>query len=77
MDSLSTGNVDLTKLSDRDKQELQQFVVNESQKARIQGCTRHHSIAPSSPSPMPPPPPPPPPVQNPQSSSIHPYTARS
>ncbi|KAK4957817.1 Mitochondrial import inner membrane translocase subunit tim8 [Elasticomyces elasticus] len=27
---------DLTKLSDREKQELQQFVVNESQKARIQ-----------------------------------------
>jgi len=29
-------NIDLTKLSDRDKQELQQFIVNESQKARIQ-----------------------------------------
>ncbi|TVY51591.1 Mitochondrial import inner membrane translocase subunit TIM8 [Lachnellula cervina] len=29
-------NVDLSKLSDKDKQELQQFVVNESQKARIQ-----------------------------------------
>lgn len=40
MDSL--GNLDLTKLSDRDKQELQQFVVNESQKAKIQACT--HSI---------------------------------
>lgn len=38
MDSLSSSNLDLTKLSDRDKQELQQFVVNESQKARIQGC---------------------------------------
>jgi import inner membrane translocase subunit TIM8 len=33
------ANLDLTKLSDRDKQELQQFVVNESQKARIQSCT--------------------------------------
>jgi hypothetical protein len=32
------GNADLSKLSDRDKQELQQFVVNESQKARIQSC---------------------------------------
>lgn len=32
------GNVDVSKLSDRDKQELQQFVVNESQKARIQSC---------------------------------------
>ncbi|OJD30062.1 mitochondrial import inner membrane translocase subunit tim8 protein [Diplodia corticola] len=42
MDSLSTGNLDLTKLSDRDKQELQQFVVNESQKARIQGSI--HSL---------------------------------
>ncbi|KAK8213376.1 Mitochondrial import inner membrane translocase subunit tim8 [Zalaria obscura] len=28
--------VDLSKLSDRDKQDLQQFAVNESQKARIQ-----------------------------------------
>ncbi|KAJ9642886.1 Mitochondrial import inner membrane translocase subunit tim8 [Coniosporium tulheliwenetii] len=39
MDSFGSGassNLDLTKLSDRDKQELQQFVVNESQKARIQ-----------------------------------------
>ncbi|KAM3071920.1 Mitochondrial import inner membrane translocase subunit tim8 [Clarireedia jacksonii] len=27
---------DLSKLSDRDKQELQQFIVNETQKARIQ-----------------------------------------
>ncbi|KAF2012857.1 hypothetical protein BU24DRAFT_425462 [Aaosphaeria arxii CBS 175.79] len=35
--SSSVGaNVDLSKLSDRDKQELQQFVLNESQKARIQ-----------------------------------------
>lgn len=33
------ANVDLSKLSDRDKQELQQFVMNESQKARIQACT--------------------------------------
>ena len=33
------ANVDVSKLSDRDKQELQQFVVNESQKARIQSCT--------------------------------------
>lgn len=41
MDSFGSGassNLDLTKLSDRDKQELQQFVVNESQKARIQQC---------------------------------------
>ena len=40
MDSLGGGlaNVDLSKLSDRDKQELQQFVVNEGQKARIQSC---------------------------------------
>jgi import inner membrane translocase subunit TIM8 len=32
-------NVDLSKLSEKDKQELQQFIVNESQKARIQQCT--------------------------------------
>ncbi|KAF2841466.1 hypothetical protein M501DRAFT_1000692 [Patellaria atrata CBS 101060] len=39
MDSVnpSAGNIDLSKLNDKDKQELQQFVVNESQKARIQG----------------------------------------
>lgn len=29
-------NIDLSKLSDKDKQELQQFIVNETQKARIQ-----------------------------------------
>lgn len=41
MDSLggsSLANLDLTKLSDRDKQELQQFAMNEGQKARIQSC---------------------------------------
>jgi len=40
MDSLGggLGNLDLTKLSDRDKQELQQFAMNEQQKARIQSC---------------------------------------
>ncbi|KAL5382781.1 hypothetical protein DPSP01_006340 [Paraphaeosphaeria sporulosa] len=36
------ANVDVSKLSDRDKQELQQFVVNESQKARIQSSI--HSL---------------------------------
>ncbi|KAF2474397.1 uncharacterized protein BDR25DRAFT_256259 [Lindgomyces ingoldianus] len=36
------ANLDVTKLSDRDKQELQQFVVNESQKARIQASI--HSL---------------------------------
>jgi len=34
--SLEQNNIDLSKLSERDKQELQQFIVNESQKARIQ-----------------------------------------
>lgn len=40
MDALGGGlaNVDLSKLSDRDKQELQQFAMNEGQKARIQSC---------------------------------------
>jgi hypothetical protein len=52
MDSLGGGiaNADLSKLSDRDKQELQQFAMNEGQKARIQSCmfwflflfTSHH-----------------------------------
>ncbi|KAI9786888.1 MAG: Mitochondrial import inner membrane translocase subunit tim8 [Geoglossum umbratile] len=37
MDSQPLGqNVDLSKLTDKDKHELQQFLVNESQKARIQ-----------------------------------------
>lgn len=44
MDSLGggVGNADLSKLSNSDKQELQQFVVNESQKARIQSSV--HSL---------------------------------
>jgi len=36
--SSASPNLDLTKLSDKDKQELQQFVVNESQKSQIQQC---------------------------------------
>jgi len=36
MDGLDQPQLDLSKLSDRDKQELQQFIVNESQKSRIQ-----------------------------------------
>ncbi|CAD0087384.1 unnamed protein product [Aureobasidium vineae] len=39
MDSLGSGNIDISKMSDAEKQDLQQFVVNESQKARIQQCT--------------------------------------
>lgn len=44
MDSLGGGlaNVDLSRLSDRDKQELQQFALNEGQKARIQSSI--HSL---------------------------------
>ncbi|KAF1851006.1 uncharacterized protein K460DRAFT_328505 [Cucurbitaria berberidis CBS 394.84] len=44
MDSLGggLGNTDLSKLSDRDKQELQQFAMNEGQKARIQSSI--HSL---------------------------------
>jgi import inner membrane translocase subunit TIM8 len=37
--------VDVSKLSNKDKSELQQFIVNEGQKARIQQCT---SLAPLS-----------------------------
>ena len=46
MDSLGGGiaNADLSKLSDRDKQELQQFAMNEGQKARIQSCMAFLSI---------------------------------
>ena len=40
----AAANLDLSKLTDRDKQELQQFVVNESQKARIQQCKSTHVI---------------------------------
>jgi hypothetical protein len=48
MDSLGGGiaNADLSKLSDRDKQELQQFAMNEGQKARIQSCMAFLSIHP-------------------------------
>jgi len=50
MDALSSsaGGVDLSKLSDREKQDLQQFVVNESQKARIQQCELGHGLEPPS-----------------------------
>jgi import inner membrane translocase subunit TIM8 len=46
MDALGGGlaNVDISKLSDRDKQELQQFAMNEGQKARIQSCTCYTPI---------------------------------
>jgi len=47
MDSLGGGgfgNADLSKLSDRDKQELQQFAMNEGQKARIQSCMFWNSL---------------------------------
>jgi hypothetical protein len=55
MDSVgnSLAGVDLSKLSDRDKQELQQFVMNESQKARIQACTFPLYTLPSSSLPFP------------------------
>ncbi|THW40653.1 hypothetical protein D6D22_05741 [Aureobasidium pullulans] len=36
MDSLGSGNIEVSKMSDAEKQDLQQFVVNETQKARIQ-----------------------------------------
>jgi len=36
MDSSSTNIESLSKLSDKDKSELQQFITNETQKARIQ-----------------------------------------
>ncbi|CAD0099108.1 unnamed protein product [Aureobasidium mustum] len=36
MDSLGSGNIDISQMSDAEKKDLQQFVVNESQKARIQ-----------------------------------------
>ena len=45
MDSLGASNLDISKLSDSDKQDLQQFVVNESQKARIQQGKRTLHIA--------------------------------
>ncbi|CAD0018888.1 unnamed protein product [Aureobasidium pullulans] len=49
MDSLGSGNIDVSKMSDAEKQDLQQFVVNETQKARIQQCTNTpHAFPPSS-----------------------------
>ena len=51
--SSASSNLDLTKLSDKDKQELQQFVVNESQKSQIQQCKSQPPLfpCPSLPSP--------------------------
>lgn len=45
MDGLGGGlaNVDVTRLSDADKQQLQQFAINEGQKARIQSCKSHNT----------------------------------
>jgi hypothetical protein len=45
MDGLGGGlaNIDVTRLSDADKQQLQQFAINEGQKARIQSCTSHNT----------------------------------
>jgi hypothetical protein len=37
-DTLGSVNVDPSKLSDRDKQELQQFMQSELQKSTIQEC---------------------------------------
>ncbi len=34
----ANGEIDVSRLSDRDKQELQQFIVNETQKSKIQQC---------------------------------------
>ncbi|THX76493.1 hypothetical protein D6C97_02852 [Aureobasidium pullulans] len=45
MDSLGSGNIDVSKMSDAEKQDLQQFVVNETQKARIQQCTNMHTAS--------------------------------
>ena len=38
------GEIDVSRLSDRDKQELQQFIVNETQKSKIQQCMSSISI---------------------------------
>lgn len=38
------GEIDVSRLSDRDKQELQQFIVNETQKSKIQQCMSSTSI---------------------------------
>lgn len=41
MDGIGGGlaNVDVSRLSDGEKQQLQQFAIHEGQKARIQSCT--------------------------------------
>jgi len=43
MDALSSA-ADLSKLSDHEKQDLQQFIVHESQKSRIQQCEQNHDV---------------------------------
>jgi hypothetical protein len=56
MDSLGSGNIDISQMSDAEKKDLQQFVVNESQKARIQQCTTTSLPCPPIPSWLPSPP---------------------
>jgi import inner membrane translocase subunit TIM8 len=43
MDNVLADNTDLSKLNDKDKAELQQFLQNENQRARIQANV--HSLA--------------------------------
>jgi hypothetical protein len=38
------SGIDASKLSDKDKQELQQFLANESQKAKIQNSESHMHV---------------------------------
>lgn len=40
------GEIDVSRLTDRDKQELQQFIVNETQKSKIQQCTHSPYVSP-------------------------------
>jgi hypothetical protein len=53
MDSLGSGNIDISQMSDVEKKDLQQFVVNESQKARIQQCMATTLLSSALPFPLP------------------------
>lgn len=35
----ASGEIDVSKLTQKDREELQQFIVNETQKSKIQQCT--------------------------------------
>ncbi|KAL8685846.1 MAG: hypothetical protein Q9218_007507, partial [Villophora microphyllina] len=55
--TLNSANLDISRLSDADKRDLQQQIGNEMQKAKLQECAFSSSSIPSPVKQKPPPPP--------------------